>query len=280
MKLIEPNVELWDYENPIDHVARCARVCYKSDKSDNNEALLERLKASSHNSMFRHETHYYIVPIVKNPNLNLELLYKFIKDFNKSPYFNNFYTSMNIYISTNGNFVLDNKDIFDDYFEKFKVNKNVFFTFDCNKPIRRFTFYITTQISTSRELNRTSPNNISEESTRYCNYSKDKFGKEIKICKPHWYNDANSIIQNIFNDACIHAESAYFKLLDEGFLPQDARGVLPIDAATSVAYTYTVDEWKHIIDLRYRGITGKPHPNAKIVIEKVYNQLIDMGYDV
>lgn len=55
--------------------------------------------------------------------------------------------------------------------------------------------------------------------------------------------------------------------------PEDARGVLPLDTATKVIYTYPVGVWKHIIDLRYYGTTGKSHPNAKLVIGMVRDKI-------
>ena len=60
---------------------------------------------------------------------------------------------------------------------------------------------------------------------------------------------------------------------------QDARGVLPIDTATKCAYTYSIEEWRHIIDLRYYGTTGKPHPNAKIITGMIRDKLINLGYN-
>ena len=59
---------------------------------------------------------------------------------------------------------------------------------------------------------------------------------------------------------------------------QDARGVLPIDTATKCAYTYSIDEWRAIINLRYQGTTGTPHPNSKIVAGMIREQLMDLGY--
>lgn len=60
---------------------------------------------------------------------------------------------------------------------------------------------------------------------------------------------------------------------------QDARGVLPLDTSTRCIYTYSVREWRHIIDLRYYGTTGKPHPNAKIIADMIRNNLMELGYD-
>lgn len=63
--------------------------------------------------------------------------------------------------------------------------------------------------------------------------------------------------------------------MKSGLKPQDARGVLPLDTYTVVAYTYTLSEWSHILDLRYHDTTGKAHPNAKIIGEKISNIIND-----
>lgn len=142
--------------------------------------------------------------------------------------------------------------------------------------IVRLTFCLTTQISTSRELNRVSPNNIAERSTRYCS-SKDG----LEICKPWWWNDNKfhglTLAGESYEDdaffAWYDAYNQYKTLLKKGMKPEDARGVLPLDTATKVVYTYSVAEWKHIIDLRYYGKTGKPHPNAKLIIGMVRDKI-------
>ena len=142
--------------------------------------------------------------------------------------------------------------------------------------IFRLTFCITTQISTSRELNRVSPNNIAERSTRYCS-SKDG----LEICKPWWLlEDEKQGPVNITNrslayiNACEKAEHIYRLLLnEEDMKPEDARGVLPLDTATKVVYTYPVEKWCDILELRYYGTTGRPHPNAKLVMGMVRDQI-------
>ena len=62
MEIVKPSVELWLQENAVDHVARCARVCYASDKTTANNAMYNRLLDAGHNSMFRHESIYIIAP--------------------------------------------------------------------------------------------------------------------------------------------------------------------------------------------------------------------------
>lgn len=140
----------------------------------------------------------------------------------------------------------------------------------------RMTFCITTQISTSRELNRKSPNAIAERSTRYCS-SKDG----LEICKPWWFKHS---IEDITKGNCTHAEKWYYDnmvnteevykvLLDTGMKPEDARGILPLDTATKVIYTYSIREWQHILDLRLYDKTGKAHPNAHVVMQMVKDQI-------
>ena len=67
-------------------------------------------------------------------------------------------------------------------------------------------------------------------------------------------------------------------MLERGYLPQDARGVLPLDTVSKVIYTYTFEEWMNIINKRYYGTTGTPHPNAKIIIGMVLDKFKEMGY--
>ena len=160
--------------------------------------------------------------------------------------------------------------------ETVTVIDNKQFLEDCAKHPRlfelyRLTFCITTQISTSRELNRVSPNAIAERSTRYCSANGG-----LTICRPWWIKSpVDDIAVNAlsyYNLAC-EAEKTYMTLLLKGMKPEDARGVLPLDTATKVIYTYSVQEWKHILDLRYYGTTGKPHPNCHVVMQMVKDQI-------
>lgn len=220
--------------------------------------------------MFRHATIYC----------------KYDKDYwNRHIVDNYFYFATNIEI-------IDNEDLYvvmngQSYLE-FKRNNIVKYNeiakhiikdlLDDLKEYKRFTFKVTTQISTSRELNRVSPNNIAERSTRYCNYSKDKFNNQISICKPYYYDNLEIADQLAFINRMSEYESNYLNRINRGWSPEDAREFLPLCTVTEVIYTYTVKEWRHIIDLRYYGTTGKPHPNAKIIAGLIRDQLIYLGY--
>lgn len=288
MKIIEPKVELWQQgDDAKAHVARCARVCYGRE-TGNDEATIKRLIDSKHWSMFRHESVYAAIPIKNADNLTPAI----ISDYKHCPYIK-YITYNNIcYIVTNGNFMFDIEDRNPELYNvirRYQISedeaKNVEYIFN---HFVRYTFCIDTQISISRELNRVSPNSIAEKSTRYVY-------EDGSICRPHWMTDEEVDYLNnepifeewcnshkkasIYRDSCNDSFNKYKLLVDIGMHRQDARGVLPLDTATRCIYTYSIDEWRHIIDLRYYGTTGKPHPNAKIIAGMIRNNLMELGYD-
>lgn len=284
MKIIEPSVELWLQEDVTAHIARCARICYGRD-SGNDFVLCNNLLHNKHWSMFRHESVYAIVPEkdVKH------LWYDVTVNYMECPYIDWIKLDNNYYIATNGNFLLDVKEkspVLYKWLTQYRVDA---LTFNNIHPLvsnlMRYTFKVTTQISTSRELNRVSPNNIAEKSTRYVY-------EDGSICRPHWMtiNEANEFNNNHqagmtttgrnYINSCIQSFGTYKDLIKiNGLNRQDARGVLPLDTATVCAYTYSVKEWRAILDLRYYGTTGKPHPNAKLIAGIIRNELMDLAYD-
>lgn len=284
MKIIEPKVELWRQEDAKAHVARCARVCYGKE-TGNDEATVKRLINSKHWSMFRHETVYAMIPI--------ELCYgnfgEILKGYKASPYISWVTVRDYIYVSTNGNFMLDiekYEPILYNEINNYRVSEEEFNSCETAYNLfTRWTFCVDTQISTSRELNRVSPNNIAEKSTRYVY-------EDGSICRPHWIsqkeaelfnNDNNADLDeamNVYLNGCKRDFEEYKILVDKYKIHrQDARGILPIDTATRCVYTYSILEWRAILDLRYYGTTGKPHPNAYIIASMIRDELMELGYD-
>lgn len=273
MKIIEPKVELLSELNisPESHITRCARVCYGKEYKEPNQEVDEKMMLGlikrGHLSMLRHASVY-----ISHTDEILPYLEKHIVN---SPYWN--YSMAHKYASTNvQEFMQSKKDR-----EPATVVSNEHFLEECAKhpelfEIYRMTFCITTQISTSRELNRKSPNAIAERSTRYCS-SKDG----LEICRPWWLKHS---IEDITKGNCTYAEKWYYDnminteevykvLLDTNMRPENARGILPLDTATKVIYTYSVQEWQHILDLRLYDKTGKAHPNCHVVMQMVKNQI-------
>lgn len=101
----------------------------------------------------------------------------------------------------------------------------------------------------------------SQESTRYCNYSKGKFGNEITVIQPDMWPICD-VRQTVWFDACSRAEDHYFDLLASGATPQEARSVLPNSLKTSVVVTYNMHMWRHFLRLRCDPAT---HPQMQQV---------------
>lgn len=287
MKFTEPQVEWWKQISLAQHIARVGRICYKAKGKQPGKGMTEeeveafiqkrdeeRCKGfweSGHRSMYRHGTIYFFMPHEKGlPNYIWAYL-------NASPYIDYATKNHKVWISTNMQFMFEHKNLMD-ALSPYDVSEDEFIEkaqkYECEEAfyIIRMTLVVTTQISTSRELNRTSPNSIAEQSTRYCNLEK-KGG--VQIARPHWHYGGTRWQRMVYGLVCRVCEWGYNRLLKSGLNPQDARGILPLDTYTVVAYTYTLSEWSHILDLRYHGTTGTPHPNAKIIGEKIRNIIID-----
>ena len=281
MKIIEPKVELWKQGNDTKaHVARCARVCYGKE-TGNDEATVKRLLDSKHWSMFRHESVYAIIPVHERELKDYPLLVL------SSPYIKTHTYNGNVYVATNEQFILDKSyPKFIELINMYRVTEDEFSNTEIGFNMMRYTFCIDTQISTSRELNRVSPNNIAEMSTRYVY-------KDGSICRPHWIsqkeaelfnNDNNADLDeamNVYLNGCKRDFEEYKILVDKYKIHrQDARGVLPLDTATRCIYTYSIDKWFDIIRKRVYNTTGKAHPNAAIICKLIEQELNGLGYEI
>jgi thymidylate synthase (FAD) len=101
---------------------------------------------------------------------------------------------------------------------------------------------------------------FAQESTRFCNYSKDKFGKEITFIRPLWLTDKNFATHHEFIRALESAERHYFVLIDLGWQPQQARAVLPNALKTELVMTGTETQWGGFLKLR---CAPTAHPQAR-----------------
>lgn len=121
----------------------------------------------------------------------------------------------------------------------------------------------------SHELVRHRIASFAQESTRYCNYSKDKFGKEITVIRPHFFEEGSDE-DVIWTDAMASAEHMYFELLDLGATPQEARSVLPNSTKTEITITANYREWRNFFKLR----TAKAaHPSMREVTIPLLKEL-------
>lgn len=285
MKIQKPQYEIW-MQNPgelgiYQQIERAGRVCYKSENNtteDSAKPFVGRMIEHEHYAMLEHGTVYMTC---NHGELPL--------------YANNKFSHVNTidgkdYITTNLRVMAENKTLED---LKYRTD------FEKGKHELRITVHFTTQIAITREYNRHRANSMAEQSTRYCNYTKNKFGSEISINLPTWVkgdletNDEKfvELCEDVANeetsdwtpiDAWLFAnqaaEFAYMKLIAMGCKPQEARVILPLDTNTELVHTAFVSDWKHFFDLRALGTTGAPHPDAKILAEPLYEEFKERGY--
>lgn len=286
MKLTEPKVEIWEQEPGINgiykQIERAGRVCYKSENhitADSAKPFVERMIKSEHYAMLEHGTVYLSIPYNDKTELLIDELFtnRFTKTFHDI-------TNNSYHFSTNLRVLIEENmwDVCKQYVCDYGKG---FFSGD-----RRVTVHFTTQIAVSREANRHRVNSMAEQSTRFCNYSKDKFGGEIAINKPSWIEKENFVHSlscdpmnmldpvEVWWAANAYAEACYMRLLQLGWKPEQARVILPLDTNTELVHTAFVSDWLHFFDLRALNKTGKAHPDMVAVAKPLYEEFKKRGY--
>ena len=118
----------------------------------------------------------------------------------------------------------------------------------------------------------------SQESTRYCNYSKDKFGNEITVIEPLFF-EKGSLEYKIWEDTMKEIEKNYFKLIELGRTPQESRSILPNSLKTEIVMTMNLREWRHFFKLR---CSNKAHPQMRevaLIMLKLLKDKIPVVFD-
>ena len=300
MKLIKPSFEIWNQpaglEGVYKQIERVGRVCYKSEDKiteDSAKPFVDRMIKSGHGAMLEHGTVYLKV---FNVIENSELIDKY-----KSNKYSVVKEGTEVYnchgdilygsckcITTNYRVLVENGWLDDlkyiceptEYHEK------------------RITVHFVCDRGVSHEFVRHRVMSFAQESTRYCNYSKDKFSNELTFIEPCWledYNYKDNTYNQLFIDSLRFAEAHYLDLLKKwddkipdkryktGFrnnpwTPQQARAVLPNALKTELVVTGFTSDWNHFFDLRARGTTGAPHPQAKELAEPLMKEFIARKY--
>ena len=260
MQIIKPNCVEIIQEDMYKHIEICGRTCYKSeDKITEDSAVkfVNMLRNRKHGAMLEHGNVYLTIPVEtvadwvateSLPNL------KWLEFVRKLPYSrcnmeNNLY-----YITTNYRVIIDND--LENLVEKYGVVRTYY------HPKRR-TFKFTCNRGVSHEFVRHRVMSFAQESQRYCSYNKGKFGGEIKVIKPLYYDEeVNHSDYMVWKTACEEAETSYMTLLKYGSSPQQAREVLPNSCATELIMTGFDDQWEGFFKLR---CASDAHPQAQEV---------------
>lgn len=116
-----------------------------------------------------------------------------------------------------------------------------------------------------------------QESTRYCNYSRDAFGNEITVVHPCWLNrpdddEPETTDWDVWEYSCEQAEQNYFELLAQGRTPQEARAVLPTCLKTELVVTMNPREWRHFFKLR---CAPTAHPDMRYLARLAKDMFVE-----
>ena len=279
MKIIQPSFSIMEQGSGVDGIYKqielAGRTCYKSEDritETSAKAFVERMVASKHTAMLEHGTVYFAFPIEPMFPVVSNGWRKYINN----PYSKGFKDCVVngqkcVAVTTNYRVLVENGWLEDLQYlcEPTEYHdKRVTVHFVCDRAI-------------ANEFVRHRVFSFAQESTRYCNYSKDKFSNELTFIAPSWFkeevnhdkgglDDANS---QIFVESCELAEQNYLDMIKfGGAKPQDARAILPLSLKTELIMTGFVSDWEHFFDLRALGTTGAPHPDASKLAIPLYNE--------
>lgn len=293
MKLIKPSYQILDQPPGLDgiyqQIEMAGRTCYKSKRPEGQTAkdFVDRMIASQHYAMLEHGTVYLDIP------LNIwEVSGKYLDN----PYSMIKIHQGHIYVSSNYRVLIEN-DWLDDL--KYLCEPTEFHE-------KRVTVRFTTDRGVSHEFVRHRVFSFAQESTRYCNYSKDKFGNELTFIIPSWYNkETDSAVKLKFLNYLTTTEGLYLDLLRGSYwakkvieggatyekfeniekvfaplTPQQARQVLPNALKTELVMTGFVSDWQYLFRLRtsFLAETGKPHPDMSNLCDPLYKEFVKRGF--
>lgn len=279
MKLIKPYYEILEQQSGIEGMFKqieiAGRTCYKSeDKITEGSAkkFVHNMIKSGHLTMLEHGTVYMIVKHDYVDGVDMGDPYDLSLTFVLNKFSRCNHVDSITYITTNLRVVFEQfPEDWEDILEKYACDRTehhprrVSVRFICDRGI-------------SHEFVRHRVFSFAQESTRYCNYSKDKFDNEIAIITPIWINN-DGIDRKLFIDSVTAAEATYLDLINcSGWTPQQARVILPNALKTELVMTGFTDDWKYFFDLRAVGTTGAPHPQAKELAEPLMNEFKSKNY--
>lgn len=274
MKLIESSVQIIKEKDPYKMIELAGRTCYKSEDKiteDSAKEFVDRMIKLGHGAMLEHGTIYLACLVfdgdVDNNN-NLTPNHRFYK------YQSNKYSKVKVAqyawsgedvacVTTNLRVLVENN-----WLDDLK-------TYRC-EPTRYHEKRITAKFicdrGVSHEFVRHRVFSFAQESTRYCNYSKDKFGNEITFIKPTWWHELGTTHKQDFEIFLEHCEEQYLEFMDQGWKPQQARQVLPNATKTELVMTGFESDWEHFLSLR---TSKNAHPDAQQLSLKLRELLYD-----
>lgn len=297
MRIIKPSFEIWDQEEGLEgiykQIERAGRVCYKSEDKiteDSAKDFVDRMIKLGHGAMLEHGTVYLKIPFGKmldNGEFENEALACWFVD---NPY---------SWVKTGGVGTEDCWYVTSNY--RVLIEKDLLHTLQylCEPTEyheKRVTIHFVCDRGVSHEFVRHRVFSFAQESTRYCNYSKDKFGNELTYICPCWLdydrvqelteiaNRDNKEVYRMGHDESLSMEERglcsfvydmsnhehdYLFQISVGWKPQEARAVLPNALKTELVMTGFVSDWEHFFKLRD---AGSAHPQARELAHPLHEE--------
>ena len=294
MKLIKPSFEIIEQQPGVEgiykQIEQAGRTCYKSEDKiteDSAKGFVDRMVKSGHGAMLEHGTVYLQIKSRDAENYHL-----FYHKYSSNPYS---YVNVGrgciwntLFITTNYRVLVEN-----DWLDDLK-----YLCEPIESHAKRITVRFICDRGVSHEFVRHRVFSFAQESTRYCNYSKDKFNNEVAFILPCWVTDIhseNSYDMELLNNyplaetenmspesiefirSLVYSESSYFTLLEAGWKPQQARTVLPNALKTELVMTGFASDWKHFFELRD---DNSAHPQAQELAHPLHEEFVKRGYIV
>ena len=279
MRLIRPSFEILEQKPGLDgllqHIERCGRTCYKSEDKITEESapkFVDMIIKRGHTAMVEHGTVYL--------TLKMESRQKYFK-YCTNKYSNAISTGEAErgtwvgYVTTNYRVLLQEGWLSD-----------LEYMTEPTKHIQRITVKFVCDRGVSHEFVRHRVFSFAQESTRYCNYSKDKFGKECTFIIPCWLDlpegtpthishiDNANTPEEMFCETLYVSEMMYHHLLNKGWIAQQARAVLPNSLKTELIMTGTIAQWEGFFKLRD---ANDAHPQARELAAPLHEEFIRRG---
>ena len=277
MKLIKPSVEIikqekYDLNHIFKFIELAGRTCYKSEDKiteDSAKEFVDRMIKSGHGAMLEHGTVYLTIP---NKNVSRSLLIYYCE---RNPYSKVVWTDTNVYITTNYRVIIENN--WNDLLK--------YITAPTEFHVKRTTVKFICDRGVSHEFVRHRVFSFAQESTRYCNYTKDKFNNELTFIIPCWikdlkegtyyayceYHHSKNDASKRWFDSCMSSEFVYTNLIEEGWKPQEARTILPNSLKTELIMTGFNDDWQNFFKLR---CAPNAHPQAKELADMLKDKMM------
>lgn len=283
MKLIKPSFTILHQAPGLEGVYKqielAGRTCYKSEDKitpDSAKAFVERMINSGHGAMLEHGTVYLGMPIETIIPIEANGWGKYESNkYSKGGIVCSINGEKRVAVTTNLRVLVENGWLDDlqyiceptEYHEK-----RVCVKFICDRGV-------------SHEFVRHRVFSFAQESTRYCNYSKDKFGNELTFIQPCYLNEEelvkygpyhlvsrNKSPESIFICSLNNAEKDYLTLIESGWKAQEARAVLPNALKTELVMTGFATDWQHFFELR---CASNAHPQARELAIPLYDEFIN-----